>query len=142
MAKAKKGTISARRTKKPHSRETAPQTDSKKRHPSKSAPKFVQNRSKETFTRILLSLALLVLLCLAYSNSFQASFQFDDYAVVVNNTKIHSLSDWKSILSSNFFRPVLLYSFALNYHFSEKDPFGYHLVNFFLHLLNIFLYFS
>lgn len=74
-----------------------------------------------------------------YSNTFDASFHFDDTPSIVENYAIHRF-DIKAIFSSS--RPVLDMTFALNYYFGKLNVFGYHLVNLALHIANgILLYF-
>jgi hypothetical protein len=74
-----------------------------------------------------------------YSNTFDASFHFDDTPSIVEKYSIHRF-DIKAIFSST--RPVLEMTFALNYYFGKLNVFGYHLVNLALHIANgILLYF-
>ncbi|MDP2278848.1 MAG: hypothetical protein Q8K51_11550, partial [Nitrospirota bacterium] len=75
-----------------------------------------------------------------YSNTFDASFHFDDTLAIVENYAIHRF-DIKEIFSTSS-RPILDLTFALNYYFGKLDVFGYHLVNIMLHIANgILLYF-
>jgi len=75
-----------------------------------------------------------------YSNSFYASFHFDDTPAIVENYAIHRF-DLKEIFTTSS-RPVLDVTFALNYYFGKLDVFGYHLVNLMLHIANgVMLYF-
>ncbi len=75
-----------------------------------------------------------------YSNSFDASFHFDDQHAIVENYTIHRF-DLKNIFTYSG-RPVLDFTFALNYYFGRLDVFGYHLVNLLLHISNgVMLYF-
>ncbi len=89
----------------------------------------------------MLSLLLMVIVAIAiYSNSFNASFHFDDSPSIVENYTIHRF-DLKEIFSKSS-RPVLDLTFALNYYFGKLDVFGYHLVNLTLHIFNgVMLYF-
>ncbi|MCX6282694.1 MAG: tetratricopeptide repeat protein, partial [Bacteroidetes bacterium] len=75
----------------------------------------------------------------AYSNSFGCSFHFDDFPNIVSNHAIYELSDWKAWMFFNPYRPVVFFTFALNYHFGMLDVFGYHLVNLVIHLVNALL---
>jgi len=89
---------------------------------------------------ILSIVFIAVLAFIIYSNTFDASFHFDDTPSIVENYAIHRF-DIKAILSSSS-RPVLDITFALNYYFGKLDVFGYHLVNLALHIANgILLYF-
>ncbi|MEP7197127.1 MAG: tetratricopeptide repeat protein [Saprospiraceae bacterium] len=74
-----------------------------------------------------------------YSNSFSGSFHFDDKSSIVDNPLIRNLNDFNLIWKNNPMRFVSYYSFALNYHFGKLDPWGYHLVNLCIHLINSLL---
>lgn len=95
-------------------------------------------------------LALLIILFLAYHNSFDCSWHFDDYDNITqnNNIQIKQFS-WENVKKISFgiinsnriSRPVSYLSFALNYYFGGLDVFGYHVVNFLIHYLcAIFLF--
>jgi hypothetical protein len=79
---------------------------------------------------------LLLATLLAYANSFQGAFQFDDYNVIVNNTRIHSLSAWWQHVIG--IRPLLKFSYALNW-ISGLGLSGYHAVNLAIHCANAVL---
>ena len=80
--------------------------------------------------------ALLALL--AYARSFTASFQFDDYAVLVAEEN-GRLSSWTDFLSFARARTVPFASLAANYWVGGRNPLGYHVVNMMVHLLATFL---
>ncbi len=93
--------------------------------------------TKKNALSIILIAAVAIII---YSNSFYASFHFDDTPAIVENYTIHRF-DLKEIYSTSS-RPVLDITFALNYYFGKLDVFGYHLVNIMLHIANgIMLYF-
>jgi hypothetical protein len=93
--------------------------------------------TKKNLLSILLIATLAVII---YSNSFYASFHFDDIPAIVENYAIHRF-DLKEIFSTST-RPVLDLTFALNYYFGKLNVFGYHLVNLMLHIANgVMLYF-
>lgn len=90
------------------------------------------------------------LLLLSYSNSFDASWHFDDYDNINNNISIQ-INDltWENtkrisagIIRIGFLsRPVSYLSFALNYYCGGLNVFGYHVVNFAIHYFTfIFLF--
>jgi len=85
----------------------------------------------------------IILICLAgliaYSNSFECSFHFDDVPTIEENIAIRSLSNVKAWWSFYPSRPVGYLSFALNYHFHRLDLWGYHLVNLAIHIANAVL---
>ena len=90
-------------------------------------------------------LIIILLSLLAYSNSFEASFHHDDVHVIVRNPFV---KDFDKILQFFFqpqmgsgtysetssYRPLLMASFALNFHLGGLNVLGYHLFNFGLHV--------
>jgi hypothetical protein len=88
----------------------------------------------------LSSILIATVAVIIYSNSFYASFHFDDTPAIVENYASHRF-DLKEIFSTSS-RPVLDLTFALNYYFGKLNVFGYHLVNLMLHIANgVMLYF-
>lgn len=94
-------------------------------------------------------LLLLVGFCV-YSNTLTNGFVYDDLLVTKNNPFLQSLSNAKFIFSKDYFsgsgeftyRPILTLTYLLDYHFWKTNPFGFHLVNVSLHILNsILVYF-
>lgn len=71
---------------------------------------------------------------LAYSNTFHAGFQFDDMPSVVENPVIQSLGNIPAFFKAN--RGVTTATFAVNYALGGLDPFGYHIFNTAVHILN------
>ena len=70
---------------------------------------------------------------IAYHNSAQGEFLYDDIPQIVNNPRIHSLSPLNNVLSGR--RPVSDLTLAMNYHIHQLDVRGYHVVNLVIHLL-------
>jgi hypothetical protein len=89
----------------------------------------------------VLSMVLIATLAtIIYSNTFDASFHFDDTPSIVENYAVHRFDLSEIFLKSP--RPVLDITFAINYYFGKLNVFGYHLVNLTLHIANgILLYF-
>ncbi len=89
------------------------------------------------------SLVSIILICLvgiiAYSNSFNYSFHFDDVPTIEDNIAIRNLSDVKAWWGFYPSRPIGYLSFALDYHFHRLDVWGYHLVNLAIHVVNAVL---
>jgi tetratricopeptide (TPR) repeat protein len=78
---------------------------------------------------------------IAYSNSFNCSFHFDDNNVFNNITSTvtmgkASFDDWIRLFPA---RPVGMLTFAINYNIHQLDLWGYHFVNLVIHLTNAFL---
>jgi tetratricopeptide (TPR) repeat protein len=93
---------------------------------------------------------LFVSLLLIYSNSFDCSWHFDDYANITTNASIQITDlSWQNIERSlhgiigaeRWHRPLPYFSFALNYYFGGLNVFGYHVVNFLIHCLTAFFLF-
>ena len=96
-----------------------------------------------------IGLAAIVLVASAvYLNTLRGGFIFDDHGRIAENAAIRDLSFAKhwfgaSFLgvetshpeahASTFYRPLTLFSFAVNYRLGGLNPFGYHLVNLALH---------
>lgn len=95
------------------------------------------NKKANYFTILLPVLAAL----LVYINSINAPFQYDDYDTIMQNKDIRILSDLKTIFTHSLFRPVLFFTFAINYYMSGLNPISYHIVNILLHILNVILVF-
>lgn len=85
----------------------------------------------------------IVFICLvgviAYSNSFDCSFHFDDTPNIGDNITIRNLSNVKAWWGFIPSRPIGTLSFALDYHFHKLDVWGYHLVNLGIHIVNAML---
>ena len=82
--------------------------------------------------------ALLIACALAYGAALPASFQFDDWNVIVNFAPVHGLGAWFDALPA--IRPLLKLSYTLN-HLIDPGPLGFRLVNDALHLANTALVF-
>lgn len=83
-------------------------------------------------TPILLVLAT----ALAHAPALTAAFQFDDFAVIVDNPAVHSLSAWWASMPG--IRPLLKLAYTIN-HVLWPSPLGFHAVNLAIHALNTIL---
>ncbi len=99
---------------------------------------------KRVFSFISLGLLVLIL----YSNTFQASWHFDDAPHIRYRNSMH-LTDfsWSQIRgtfyneSGHLYRPVASLSLAINYYFNKDNLLGYHIVNTLIHFVTtIFLF--
>ncbi len=80
--------------------------------------------------------SLFILLCLAYGNSFQGTWVFDDHHDILQNKIISSFSlpdFFRTYIADHFSRPIAILSFFLNYRIGGYDIYGYHIVNFTIH---------
>jgi tetratricopeptide (TPR) repeat protein len=85
-------------------------------------------------------LVLVGVTIVAYANSLNGKFVFDDQQIVLQNAQlmhIHTLRDAFAIGAG--FRQLLFFTYGLNYYFSGLDTFSYHLVNIVLHIINVLL---
>lgn len=75
---------------------------------------------------------------IVYLNSFWGSFQFDDNTVIVRNHVVHSFSAWFSDIP-NGIRPLLKFTYALNWTMGSGSVFWFHLFNITVHAINVIL---
>ena len=85
---------------------------------------------------IRVGLLLVAAAALAHAPALVAAFQFDDYAVIVDNRAVHSLAAWWASMPG--IRPLLKLSYALN-HAAWPSSLGFHGVNLALHAINTVL---
>ena len=90
--------------------------------------------------------AIFIIVLSVYSNTFHASWHFDDENNILNNKPLHLtelniqnikktfFADWNG--SGKLYRPVACLSFALNYYFGGTEVYGYHIINLVIHLLS------
>lgn len=79
---------------------------------------------------------LAALVALAWANGLNGEFTYDDKVEVIGNRTIRVLDDWWAIASYNFARPILIATYAVNFHFSGFEPLTYHLVDVALQAVN------
>ena len=95
---------------------------------------------------VLIFILFLVILGVYYQSLHHEFINFDDPYYIRNNSYIRDLS-WRGIykifsepIVGNYF-PLQILSYALDYQIWHIQPFGYHLHNLLLHLLNAILVF-
>ena len=97
----------------------------------------------------LIAVALIAGVALAaYSNTFSVPFQFDDRPNIISNPNIQiKVFTWdrlERLIKNTYKESIRVFSYftlALNYYFGEFNVFGYHLVNFIIHVASgILLY--
>ena len=110
-------------------------------------PKTEQKR--QSSFRHLIAVALIAGVALvAYSNTFHVPFHFDDRPNIVENPNVQiTVLTWgglERLIKNTYTVSIRVFSYftlALNYYFGGFNVFGYHLVNFFIHLASgVFLY--
>ena len=107
--------------------------------PQEKVPPPKRTDNKKGFSNLVGLTIVLLLGIIIYSNSFECSFQFDDFYTIVNNPKIRNLFDLSTLWNSSANRPVAFFTFAVNYHFSQLDIRYWHLLNLVIHLINAIL---
>jgi tetratricopeptide (TPR) repeat protein len=70
---------------------------------------------------------------LSWWPSLSANFQFDDWNVIVNEPRVHSLAAWWQSMPG--IRPLLKLSYALNFSL-DAGPTGFRIVNILIHALS------
>lgn len=108
-------------------------------------------RTKATPTSIGLGLVV-VLLVLTYANALDNDFHYDDFHSVVDNRHVRSLANIPqfftdpqtfSILTQRaMFRPLVLTSYAVNFHFGQYRTYGYRVLNLGVHAVCALLVFA
>ena len=96
-----------------------------------------------TQSRLKAPLFLLVLtgiIFLIYANGLNTPFQSDDERHIIINPDIDNLESYldPTII---IYRHINSLTFALNYHWSQQNPFGYHLFNLLIHIFTVILVF-
>jgi len=90
-------------------------------------------------------ITIFIVILAIYSNTFNASWHFDDEPNITQNPALHLTElTWQNIEKTFYgkqlepnqlYRPAACLSFALNYYFGGDGVFGYHLVNIAIHFL-------
>ena len=91
---------------------------------------------------------------IAYSNSFSGPFLFDNNQIILQDTRIHSVTAdhlqrilsqpyWETLMAG-LYRPLATFSYLLNYALlgNGENPAGYHWLNLLLHAANIALVYA
>ena len=104
---------------------------------------------------LIIFLALFLLVSVAYSSNYNASWHFDDYPNIFDNPRIHindltfknlkaalfAAYDDGQYMGKQMYRPVSMLTFALNWYIGKDHVFGYHIVNNAIHLVaTLFLF--
>lgn len=110
--------------------------------------KIFKNKDK------LFILLIIIIGFILYANIFNNQFFWDDHHLITSNLYVKNFSIDKIFTTnvvagagrqSNFYRPMVLLSFALDYKLWGLNPIGFHLTNLLIHILSailIYLIFS
>lgn len=95
---------------------------------------------------VFLTIIIIAITAFIYWNSPNNEFvNYDDEQIIVNNPALKSLDINKLFSITEYrifgaqYKPITLFSFALEYQLFQNDPFYYHLHNVILHIFNIIL---
>jgi protein O-mannosyl-transferase len=95
-------------------------------------------------------IAFLIIGLAVYANSFGNQFFWDDNDEIVNNVYVQHFDVGKMFsenmiagagMTTNYYRPVLLLTYAIDYKIWGLNSFGFNLVDILLHILNAWLIF-
>ena len=104
--------------------------------------------SKKTYSILFSIIAFIPVL--VYLNSLENTFVYDDYLTVANNYFIRDWGYFSALFNQKYFaisneltyRPVVTFSYFVDYTLWETKPWGFHLTNILIHTINIFLVYS
>ncbi|MFA5094889.1 MAG: hypothetical protein WC512_06580, partial [Candidatus Omnitrophota bacterium] len=107
--------------------------------------------SSERYRDLAAYSALILAGFLCYFNSLPNPFLWDDIVLVFSNLHIRDIGYiprlflegvYYNNMTNTFYRPVLMATFALDYHSWGLETFGYHLTNIYLHVCNALLVYA
>jgi len=104
----------------------------------------------ENYKHIVVIIIITLIGFTIFFNSFHNNFIFDDRPVISENNLIKDLRNTPQIFTTGYwrgglgqdlglYRPLTIFSYAINYRFHELNVVGYHLTNIILHILITFL---
>jgi tetratricopeptide (TPR) repeat protein len=103
----------------------------------------------------LIGLLVAVLTLVAYIPAFEAPFIYDDYQLILDSPRVKELKPLREYWGSSFwtrgdieprgrsyYRPLTIFSLALDYRLHGKNASGFHIANALLHAANAVLIFA
>lgn len=105
---------------------------------------MIKTHSKYLFDSKFTIAAFFLIVCvtvIAFLPSFNSSFHLDDYEQIVN-ANLKNISPVQIIKAYPATRWLVFFSFKANTSINGYNVFGFHLVNFLLHLISVFLIFK
>lgn len=112
--------------------------------------RWFSNQSVRYLYNLCFFAFLLILSFTVYSNTLHSSWHLDDFPNIVLNTKLHiqhlnfasivqTFHSHPSFDNNAIYRPIVCFSFALNWLFGGEDVYSYHVINIFIHALAGFM---
>jgi tetratricopeptide (TPR) repeat protein len=127
-----------------------PKTPSGKQVPG--APVPSRRKRKWWLRGSLIALAICLPALLSYSDSFHAGFTLDNEYIILRNPAVQAATSsnvnlilehtyWWPKMEVGLYRPFTTLTYLFNYAVlgEKENPFGYHLMNFLLHCINVLL---
>jgi tetratricopeptide (TPR) repeat protein len=109
------------------------------------------NLSQETKENILISLTIILVCFICFANGLSGEFISDDKTLIVDKYNVKSLYYLPTLFNENYFgkndpaggyRPLTNLTFAIDFAINQLNPYGYHVTNLILHIINcLFIYF-
>lgn len=102
---------------------------------------FRVHTSNPMLSHLLTGILISVIAFLSYSNTFYATFNFDDIDNILNNSMVKTgdTSAWNLMLTSR--RAVGQLSFYMNYKAGGTNVLGFHIVNLLIHAVAAYLFY-
>ena len=93
--------------------------------------------------KILVIVVLIGVIFIIFGSTLNNPFYWDDEGLIVNNYALRTPLNFKNYFFSNPIpqRPLVTFSFAIDYSLFGLKPFGYHITQIILHILNTVLVF-
>jgi len=92
--------------------------------------------------RLMTAVSLALLAWLAYLNSLNNPFIFDDHRLILENRSLVELNDLRAIVWRDVMRPLINLSYAADLWIWGPRPIGFHVTNVLLHAVNVLWVFS
>jgi protein O-mannosyl-transferase len=84
--------------------------------------------------------SLIVLTFIAYANSLHGQFVFDDPTIIFQNPQLINIRTLEDVFAlGTGWRQLLLFTYGLNFYWSQLNTYSYHVVNVLLHAVNALL---
>src|SRR5579863_5142767 len=92
-----------------------------------------------TYRDVLACSVAVLLAAVVYLNALHNPFVYDDQRLIVSNQSLQHLTDLRAIVLHEVTRPLVNFSYAVDFTIWGRTPFGFHLTNVLRHLLNVVL---
>src|SRR4051794_14785771 len=77
---------------------------------------------------------------LVYVNALHNPFVYDDHRTILDNASIRTLTDVRAIVLHEMTRVLVNVSYAIDRATWGSAPFGFHVTNVLLHIVNVLLF--